>query len=168
MFNISVLLANLPETSPFFVCPNGFGEHLFFKNRCITLFWMRNFSVIQSWIESGVYPKRNFKGSISIMLQTPNLKSDVNAAHRFWNVTFSEYFIAILFQATFRNNKSSNLHWTLTPLSSVTAAEKSWFSYDLGNARPWEVFWQEKPLQLQLGNIYWNEIMYLPNCFNYH
>ena len=21
--------ANLPETSPFFVCPNGFGEHLF-------------------------------------------------------------------------------------------------------------------------------------------
>jgi hypothetical protein len=30
-FNISVLLdvqANLPETSPFFVCPNGFGEHL--------------------------------------------------------------------------------------------------------------------------------------------
>ena len=32
MFNISVLLdveANLPETSPFFVCPNGFGEHLF-------------------------------------------------------------------------------------------------------------------------------------------
>ena len=32
LFNISVLLdvqANLPETSPFFVCPNGFGEHLF-------------------------------------------------------------------------------------------------------------------------------------------
>ena len=32
MFNISVLLdvqANLPETSSFFVCPNGFGEHLF-------------------------------------------------------------------------------------------------------------------------------------------
>ena len=30
--NISVLLdvqANLPETSPFFVYPNGFGEHLF-------------------------------------------------------------------------------------------------------------------------------------------
>jgi hypothetical protein len=34
MFDILVLLdvqANLPETSPFFVCPNGFGEHLFFK-----------------------------------------------------------------------------------------------------------------------------------------
>ena len=32
MFNISVLLdvqANLPETSPFFVYPNGFGGHLF-------------------------------------------------------------------------------------------------------------------------------------------
>ena len=32
LFNISVLLdvkANLPETSPFFVCSNGFGEHLF-------------------------------------------------------------------------------------------------------------------------------------------
>ena len=32
MFNISVLLdelANLPETSQFFVCPNGLGEHLF-------------------------------------------------------------------------------------------------------------------------------------------
>ena len=32
MFNISVLLdvqANLPETSPFFVCPIGLGEHLF-------------------------------------------------------------------------------------------------------------------------------------------
>ena len=32
LFNISVLLdvqANLPETSPFFVCQNGFGEHLF-------------------------------------------------------------------------------------------------------------------------------------------
>ena len=32
MFNISVLLevqANLPESSPFFVSPNGFGEHLF-------------------------------------------------------------------------------------------------------------------------------------------
>ena len=31
-FNISVLLdvqANLPETRPFFVRPNGFGEHLF-------------------------------------------------------------------------------------------------------------------------------------------
>ena len=31
MFNISVLLdvqANLPETSPFFICPNGFAEHL--------------------------------------------------------------------------------------------------------------------------------------------
>ena len=31
MINISVLLdvqANLSETSPFFVCPNGFGEHL--------------------------------------------------------------------------------------------------------------------------------------------
>ena len=31
LLNISVLLdikANLPETSPFFVCPNGFGEHL--------------------------------------------------------------------------------------------------------------------------------------------
>ena len=95
-----------------------------------------------------------------VMLQTPNLKSGVNTAHRLWNFTFSEYFIAILFQATFRNNKSSNLHWTLTPLSSVTA-EKSWFSYDLGNAGPWEVFWQEKPLQLQLGNIYWNEIIYL-------
>ena len=30
--NISVLLdvqANLPKASPFFVCPNGFGEHLF-------------------------------------------------------------------------------------------------------------------------------------------
>ena len=30
--NISVLLdvhANLPETSPFFVCPNDFGEHVF-------------------------------------------------------------------------------------------------------------------------------------------
>ena len=102
-----------------------------------------------------------FQSIMLLMLPTPNLKSGVNTAHRFWNVTFSEYFIAILFQATFRNNKSSNLHWTLTPLSSVTAAEKSWFSYDLGNARPWEVFWQEKPLQLQLGNIYWNEIIYL-------
>ena len=34
--------ANLPETSPFFVCPNGFGEHLFFKCLqyfgCITLY----------------------------------------------------------------------------------------------------------------------------------
>jgi hypothetical protein len=32
LFDISVLVdvyANLPETSPFFVCPNGFGEHLF-------------------------------------------------------------------------------------------------------------------------------------------
>ena len=32
MFNILVLLdvqANLPETSPIFVCSNGFGEHLF-------------------------------------------------------------------------------------------------------------------------------------------
>ena len=32
LFNISVLLdvqANLPETSPFFVCPNGFAEYLF-------------------------------------------------------------------------------------------------------------------------------------------
>jgi hypothetical protein len=32
LFNISVLLdvqANLPETSPFFVLQNGFGEHLF-------------------------------------------------------------------------------------------------------------------------------------------
>ena len=32
MCNISVLLvvqANLPETSLFFVCPKGFGEHLF-------------------------------------------------------------------------------------------------------------------------------------------
>ena len=32
LFNISVLLdvqANLPESSPFFVCPNGIGEHLF-------------------------------------------------------------------------------------------------------------------------------------------
>ena len=32
LFNISVLLdvfANLPETSPFFVSPNSFGEHLF-------------------------------------------------------------------------------------------------------------------------------------------
>ena len=32
MFDISVLLdvkANLPKTSPFFVCLNGFGEHLF-------------------------------------------------------------------------------------------------------------------------------------------
>jgi hypothetical protein len=32
LFHISVLLdvqANLPETSPFFVYPNGFGEHLF-------------------------------------------------------------------------------------------------------------------------------------------
>jgi hypothetical protein len=32
LFNISVLLdvqADLPETGPFFVCPNGFGEHLF-------------------------------------------------------------------------------------------------------------------------------------------
>ena len=32
LFNISVLLdvqANLPETSLFFFCPNGFGEHLF-------------------------------------------------------------------------------------------------------------------------------------------
>jgi len=32
LLNISVLLdvqANLPETSPFFVCPNGFGEYLF-------------------------------------------------------------------------------------------------------------------------------------------
>ena len=39
MFNISVLLdvqANLPETSPFFVCPNGFGEH-FFSNVYSTL-----------------------------------------------------------------------------------------------------------------------------------
>ena len=30
MYNISVLLdlqANLPETSPFLVCPNGFGEY---------------------------------------------------------------------------------------------------------------------------------------------
>ena len=34
LFNISVLLdeeANLPETSPFFACPNGFGEHLFWN-----------------------------------------------------------------------------------------------------------------------------------------
>ena len=44
MFNISVLIdvqANLPETSPFFVCPNGFGEHLFYVYStylgCITL-----------------------------------------------------------------------------------------------------------------------------------
>ena len=32
LFNISILLdvqANLLETSPFFVCPKGFGEHLF-------------------------------------------------------------------------------------------------------------------------------------------
>ena len=32
LFNISVLLdvqTNLLETSPFLVCPNGFGEHLF-------------------------------------------------------------------------------------------------------------------------------------------
>ena len=32
LFNVSVLLdvqANLPETSPFFVCPNSFGKHLF-------------------------------------------------------------------------------------------------------------------------------------------
>jgi len=32
LFDISVLLdvqANLPETSPFFVCPNGFCRHLF-------------------------------------------------------------------------------------------------------------------------------------------
>ena len=32
LFNTSVLpdvQANLPEKSPFFVCPNGFGEHLF-------------------------------------------------------------------------------------------------------------------------------------------
>ena len=31
LFAIAVLLdvqANLPETSPFFVCPNGFGEYL--------------------------------------------------------------------------------------------------------------------------------------------
>ena len=32
LFNISILpdvQANLSDTSPFFVCPNGFGEHLF-------------------------------------------------------------------------------------------------------------------------------------------
>ena len=31
LFNISVLLvqANLPETSPFFVCTNGFDKHLY-------------------------------------------------------------------------------------------------------------------------------------------
>ena len=36
MFHISVLLdlqANLPKTCTFFVCPNGFGEHLF-SNVC--------------------------------------------------------------------------------------------------------------------------------------
>ena len=40
LFNISILLdvqANLPVTSPFFVCPNGFDEHLF---QIIIVLWM--------------------------------------------------------------------------------------------------------------------------------
>ena len=44
LFNISALLdvqANLPETSPFFVCPNGFGEHLF---QMFTVLGMYNFA----------------------------------------------------------------------------------------------------------------------------
>ena len=44
MFNISVLLdvqTNLPETSPFFVCPNGSSEHLFFQ--VFIVLWMYNF-----------------------------------------------------------------------------------------------------------------------------
>ena len=45
MFSISALLdvqANLPETSPFFVYHNGFGEHLF--SIFIELHGMHNFA----------------------------------------------------------------------------------------------------------------------------
>ena len=41
MFNINVQ-ANLPETSPFFVCPNGFDEHLFSN---VYSAWMYNIGV---------------------------------------------------------------------------------------------------------------------------
>ena len=46
MFNISVLLdvqANLPETSPFFVCPNGFSEHLLSNVYSTYILGMYNF-----------------------------------------------------------------------------------------------------------------------------
>ena len=50
LFNISVLLdvqAILPETSPFFVSPNGFGEHLFFQMFIVLV--MHNFGWPIAW-----------------------------------------------------------------------------------------------------------------------
>ena len=47
LFNISVLLdvqTNLPETSQFFVCPNGFGEHRF--SNVYVVLGMHNFEEI--------------------------------------------------------------------------------------------------------------------------
>ena len=78
MFNISVLLdvqANLPETNPFFVCPNGFGEHLFSNVYIDVAHYMASTSAIEDLIICILL-------SFSILSCRPKVIGDLNIIKR--------------------------------------------------------------------------------------